>query len=86
MICSITAGGPEVTTVIRDVPRGNVSLSGGQPQDTRDGDLLAGYTFGAGDLHNEGVSSMSTPIAAVQVSDSDFLYLTTLDDKVRPKR
>lgn len=75
-----------VTTVIRDVPRGNVSLGGGAPQDTRDGDLLGGYTFGAGDLHNGGVTSMNTPIAMVQVSESDFLYITTLDTKVRPKR
>ncbi len=75
-----------ITTVIRDVPRGNVSLGGGQPQDTRDGDVLGGYTFGAGDLHNEGVTSMSTPIAMVQVADNDFLYITTLDNKVRPKR
>src|SRR5207244_4341441 len=39
-----------VTTVIRDVPRGPVSFGGGQPADTRDGDVLGGYTFGAGDL------------------------------------
>src|SRR5205085_10503502 len=75
-----------VTTVIRDVPRGNVALGGGAPQDTRDGDLLGGYTFGAGDLHNEGVSSMTTPVALVELFDSDFLYLTTLETKVRPKR
>lgn len=75
-----------VTTVIRDVPRGLVSLGGGQLTDTRDGDLLGGYTFGAGDLHNEGVTSMTTPVAIVQATDQDFLYLTTLDDRVRPKR
>jgi hypothetical protein len=75
-----------VTTVIRDIPRGLVSVGGGQPTDTRDGDLLGGYTFGAGDLHNFGVTSMTTPIGIVQVSDSDFLYLTTLDTRVRPKR
>ena len=40
-----------VTTVIRDVPRGQVSLGGAPPADTRDGDVLGGYTFGAGDLH-----------------------------------
>ena len=75
-----------VTTVIRDVPRGLVSLGGGQPVDTRDGDILGGYTFGAGDLHNFGVSSMSTPVAIVQAGENDFLYLTTQDQKVRPKR
>ncbi len=75
-----------ITTVIRDVPRGNVGFGGAPPQDVREGDLLGGYTFGAGDLHNEGVSSMTTPIAMVQVADNDFLYITTLDNNVRPKR
>jgi hypothetical protein len=75
-----------VTTVIRDVPRGLVSVGGGALTDTRDGDLLGGYTFGAGDLHNFGVTSMTTPVAVVQASEQDFLYLTTLDDRVRPKR
>jgi hypothetical protein len=75
-----------VTTVVRDVPRGLVSVGGGQLTDTRDGDVLGGYTFGAGDLHNFGVASMTTPVSIVQVSDSDFLYFTTLDNKVRPKR
>ncbi|HXT16228.1 MAG TPA: DUF6259 domain-containing protein [Gemmatimonadaceae bacterium] len=75
-----------VTTVIRDVPRGLVSLGGGQLTDTRDGDILGGYTFGAGDLHNFGVTSMTTPIAIVQKNDGDFLYFTTLDTRMRPKR
>jgi len=75
-----------VTTVVRDVPRGLVSFAGGQLTDTHDGDALGGYTFGAGDLHNFDVTSMATPIAIVRMSDGDFLYLTTLDDRVRPKR
>src|SRR5690242_16858482 len=75
-----------VTSVIRDVPRGLVSVGGGQLYDTKDNDLLAGYTFGAGDLHNWDVASMTTPVAIVQAADQDFLYLTTLDTRVRPKR
>ena len=75
-----------VTTVIRDVPRGPISLGGGQPIDTKEGDLLAGYPFGAGDLHNFDVASMSTPVAVVAAGDRDFRYLTTLDTLVRPKR
>lgn len=75
-----------VTTVVRDVPRGLVSVGGGQPIDTRDGDLLGGYTFGAGDLHNFGVTSMTTPVAIVKASDDDYLFFTTLDTRVRPKR
>ena len=75
-----------VTTVIRDIPRGQISVGGGQLTDTKDNDLLAGYTFGAGDLHNWDVASMSTPVAVVQAGEQDFLYLATLDTRVRPKR
>ena len=76
-----------VTTVIRDVPRGKISVGGGAFNDPGDGDVLAGYTFGAGDLHGaETPVSMSTPVAVVQVSEADFLYFSTYDDRVRPKR
>ena len=75
-----------VTTVIRDVPRGRISVGGGQLIDAKDGDLLAGYPFGAGDLHNFDVTSMTTPVAVVEAGDRDFRYLTTLDTLVRPKR
>ncbi|MBV9879491.1 MAG: hypothetical protein JO180_03300, partial [Gemmatirosa sp.] len=76
-----------VTTVIRDVPRGKVSVGGGAFFDAGEGDVLAGYTFGAGDLHGAGTPiSITTPIAAVQVGDADVLTLSTLDDRVRPKR
>lgn len=76
-----------VTTVIRDVPRGKVSLGGGAPVDTKDNDILGGYTFGAGDLHGgQTPQSMSTAVAIVQAGDADFLYFTTRDTRVRPKR
>jgi len=75
-----------VTTVIRDVPRGRIAVGGGQLVDTKDGDLLAGYTFGAGDLHNFDVASITTPLAVVEATDSDYRYFTTLDTLVRPKR
>jgi hypothetical protein len=77
-----------VTTVIRDVPRGKVGLAGANPADGRDpgdGDTLGAYTFGGGDL-NGPPQSMSTPFAAVQAGDSDFVYFTSMDDRVRPKR
>ena len=76
-----------VTTVVRDIPRGKVSFGGNTPQDTRDGDMLGGYTFGAGDLHGgQTPQSMTTPVAIVQAGDADFVYLTTQDTRVRPKR
>jgi hypothetical protein len=80
-----------ITTVVRDIPRGNIAFGGGQPQEpqnpnaSRDGDSLAAYTFGGGDL-NGPPQSMATPLAILQAADADFYYFTTLDDRVRPKR
>ena len=76
-----------VTTVIRDVPRGQVSFGGGALNDPRDNELLNAYPFGGGDLHGPGAAnSMSTPLAIVQTAADDFLFIEPLDDKVRPKR
>jgi hypothetical protein len=76
-----------VTTVIRDVPRGQVSFGGGALADPRDNEMLAAYPFGGGDLHGPGAgNSMSTPLAIVQTGTDDFLFIEPLDDKVRPKR
>jgi hypothetical protein len=76
-----------VTTIIRDVPRGNISLGGGAPFETRDNETLGGYTFGAGDLHGPGAANgMTTALAVVQASEQDFWYLSSLDERVRPKR
>ena len=76
-----------VTTIIRDVPRGSISLGGGGFTDPRDGETLGGYTFGAGDLHGPGSSAgMTTPLAVVQAGPTDFFYVSSLDDRVRPKR
>lgn len=76
-----------VTTVIRDVPRGQVSFGGGALNDPRDSELLSGYPFGGGDLHGPGAAnSMSTPLAVVQTAAGDCLFISPLDDRVRPKR
>jgi hypothetical protein len=76
-----------ITTVVRDVPRGRVSLGGGAPTDHGDADVVGGYPFCAGDLHGDEVpSSMSTPVAVVEAGDRDFWWISTKDDRVRPKR
>jgi len=76
-----------VTTVIRDVPRGQVSFGGGALTDPRDNEMLAAYPFGGGDLHGPGAgNSMSTPLAIVQTAADDLLFIEPRDDKVRPKR
>jgi len=76
-----------VTTIVRDVPRGQIALAGGAFTDPRDDEVLGGYTFGAGDLHGPGAAAgMATPLAIVQAGDRDFVALSSLDDRVRPKR
>jgi hypothetical protein len=76
-----------VTTVIRDIPRGQVSFGGGALTDPRDNELLSAYPFGGGDLHGPGAAnSMSTPLAIVQTTPDDYLFISPLDEKVRPKR
>jgi len=76
-----------VSTVIRGIPRGQVSAGGGRPFDPKDDELLWGYPFGAGDLFGGNTAwGMGTPYVAVQVSDSDFRSLSSLDARVRAKR
>jgi hypothetical protein len=76
-----------VTAIVRGVPRGQISLSGGTFFDPRDNEILGGYTFGAGDLHGPGAArAMTTPLAVVQAGGQDFFFASSLDDRVRPKR
>ena len=76
-----------VTTIVRGVPRGQISLSAGNLFDPRDNEILGGYTFGAGDLHGPGAAGgMTTPLAIVQAAEQDFFSISSLDDRVRPKR
>ena len=73
--------------MIRDVPRGQVSFGGGALTDQKDNELLSAYPFGGGDLHGPGAAnSMSTPLAIVQTSADDYVLISPLDNKVRPKR
>src|SRR5690348_4852650 len=73
-----------VTTIVRGVPRGRVSFGGGGfPPQANDSESLAGYPFGGGDLNASG--SMSTPLLMIQ-NASDVFYVSSLDDRVRPKR
>jgi hypothetical protein len=76
-----------IATIIRGVPRGQVSTGGGGFADIRDNELLAGYTFGAGDLHGPGAAAgMTTPLLMIQATSTDVFFLSSLDDRVRPKR
>jgi hypothetical protein len=75
-----------VTAVIRGVPRGRIS-TGGDPFDPRDDELLFGYPFSAGDLFGANTArGLATPFVIVQRGEGDYLYLSSLDDRVRAKR
>ncbi|HKO15023.1 MAG TPA: hypothetical protein VJU87_02235 [Gemmatimonadaceae bacterium] len=73
-----------VTTIIRGVPRGQVSLGGGRFIDPKDNEMLAGYPFAGGDLNGPG-GSMNTPLLMIQ-APSDVFFVSSLDHHVRPKR
>lgn len=76
-----------VTTVIRDMPRGRVSFGGGDFFDAKDDELLFGYPFSGGDLFGPGgAGGMTTPLAMFEKAPNDYLYISSLDDRVRTKR
>ena len=78
-----------ITVVVRDVPKGRISLGGNPPAQNaaNDAEVLAGYTFGAGDLHGGSpVPGISTPFVAVEASATEWWYASSLDSRVRPKR
>ena len=76
-----------VTSIVRGVPRGRISSSGGDFADTRDNELLLGYPFSGGDLFGgNGAGGLTTPLAVVQVKDDAFIALSSRDTAVRTKR
>ena len=76
-----------VTSIVRGVPRGQVSLGAGQFIDPRDNEMLAGYPFGGGDLHGPGAANgINTPLLMIQAAADDVVFVSSLDERVRPKR
>jgi len=78
-----------VTTVVRGVPRGRISVGGGGggASDVHDDEVLIGYPFGAGDLFGGNTAwSAGTPLVIVQPEAGDCFFLSSLDDRVRAKR
>ncbi len=73
-----------ITTIVRGVPRGQLSFGAGGFADTRDGESLVGYPFGGGDLNASG--SMTTPLLMIQTPPGEVVYVSSLDTRVRPKR
>jgi hypothetical protein len=76
-----------VTTVLRGVPRGRLSFSGGDFTDPGNNEVLMGYPFSGGDLFGpNGAGGLTTPLAVVQSNEGTFVGLSSRDDKVRTKR
>ena len=76
-----------ITTVIRGVPRGQLSFGNGTFFDPRDNEILAGYPFSGGDLHGPGsAQGMTTPLAVIQADPQSFTYISSRDARVRPKK
>ena len=76
-----------ISTLVRGVPRGQLSFGTGAFIDPRDNEFLAGYPFGGGDLHGPGsAQGITTPVAVVQADPQRFVSISSRDDRVRPKR
>jgi len=76
-----------VTSIVRGLPRGQLSSGGGAPFDAHDDEVLWGYPFGAGDLFGGNTAwGLGTPLVSIQAGEADFWSLSSLDDRVRAKR
>jgi hypothetical protein len=76
-----------VTTVIRGIPRGRIAAAGNEPFDPEDNEVLYGYPFSGGDLFGANTAwGIPTPLVSVQHGDTEFVSLSSLDDRVRTKR
>jgi hypothetical protein len=73
-----------VTAVVRGIPRGKLSGAGGEPSDPRNGEVLYGYPFSAGDL--DYARSLTTPLVIVVPESGSPVSISCADDKVRAKR
>lgn len=76
-----------VKAIVRGVPRGQISISGNDFFDPRDGEALFGYPFNGGDLFGANTAGgMTTPLAVIEVSEQEYFWLSSRDDRVRTKR
>jgi hypothetical protein len=76
-----------ISLILRGVPRGRISGSSGNFIDPSDNEILLGYPFAAGGLFGPNAAqSITTPLAVVQSGEREFVFLSSLDDRVRAKR
>lgn len=77
-----------LVTIVRGVPRGEISAGGVEFFDPHDDEVLLGYPFGAGALFLErGMARMlNTPLVVIQSSPNEFFSLSAQCDSVRANR
>lgn len=73
-----------IAAILRGVPRGKVSVAGGNFFDPKDDELLFGYPFGGGSLFVAG--GMDSPVLVIQSGEKDYFFLSTLLKEVRASR
>jgi hypothetical protein len=73
-----------VAAVVRDVPRGKISVGPRGFFDPKDDEVLLGYPFGAGALFT--ARGMDTPLAVIQAGDQDYFFVSALVDRVTANR
>lgn len=73
-----------LAAIVRGVPRGKISVAGGNFFDPRDNELLFGYPFGGGSLFVAG--GMDSPVLVVQSGEKEYFFLSTLLKEVRASR
>ena len=86
--CQATAemGQPikSIAAILRGVPRGKVSVAGGNFFDPKDNELLFGYPFGGGSLFVAG--GMDSPVLIIESREKEYFFLSTLLKEVRASR
>src|SRR3989475_9085476 len=75
-----------VTSVIRGLPRGQISAAGNEPFDPRDNELLFGYPFSGGDLFGRHDPwGLPTPVLIAQDAGGDCGFVSLVDARLRGK-
>ena len=76
-----------ITTIVRGIPRGKLSAAAQNFFDPKNDEILMGYPFHAGGLSGPSTSRyMETPLAVVDSGERNFVFMSSLDDRVRAKR
>ena len=73
-----------IATILRGVPRGKISVAGGNFFDPKDDELLFGYPFGGGSLFV--ARGMDSPVLVIQSGEKDYFFLSALLKEVRATR